>query len=95
MVKHLNHLFPSIRRNTQVKIGNIFQEKKILLFLLGFLFFFFPTHLNLCFSSRDIACPWLHNTPSSVNKYGTAGIVVVWQDRSNIKRTTVLLSDRH
>lgn len=52
----------------------------------------FSTHFNLRFSSRDIACPWWHNIPSSIRRNSVVGIVVAWQVCSYINRIAAWLS---
>lgn len=97
MVKHLNHLVPSKgkKQNKQTKITashlicHVVKREHLNYSVV------FSTHLNLRFSSCDIACPWLYNTPSRVSKSSWVGIVVVWQDLSNVNRTIVLLAVCH
>lgn len=90
MVKHLNHLVPLIRRKeTANQVTSHVTRENLYCSLV------FSAHLNLRFSSRDIPCPWLYNTPSRVNKSSIVGIVVVWQDLSNVNRTSVWLSACH
>lgn len=90
MVKHLNHLVSSIEKKQKSAshlICHIVRREHLNNYVV------FSTHLNLRFSSCDIACPWLYNTPSRVTRSSRVGIVVVfWQDLSNVNRTIVLLA---
>lgn len=88
MVEHLNHLVPLIRRKETANqvTCHVIRRENLYCSLV------FSAHLNLRFSSRDIPCPWLYNTPSRVNKSSIVGIVVVWQDLSNVNKTSVWLS---
>lgn len=91
MVEHLNHLVPLIRRKETANqvTCHVIRRENLYCSLV------FSAYLNLRFSSRDIPCPWLYNTPSRVNKSSIVGIVVVWQDLSNVNRTSVWLSACH
>lgn len=87
MVKHLNHLVPWLKRQeipVSVFFSLILVNKTFVShYALRVMCMYILIHLNLRFSSLDIAKPWLHSVPSSVSKNSTGGIVVGGQDCSN------------